>query len=319
MPPNLLIPVILGGLLFVALGIRRAYGKVWLFRTIFGTDTPAGKSFDVVLLVAIVLSVLTVVFESDPVLRVRHDRLFDVLEWFFTLLFTLEYLLRLLCVGAPLRYARSFFGVVDLLSIVPSFLGPLVSGAHVFLVVRMLRVMRVFRVLKLGEYLQESTLLWDAIVAGRRKITVFLLAMITLVTLIGSMMYVIEGPERGFRSIAVGIYWAIVTITTVGYGDVAPVTPLGRFMASVVMLIGYSIIAVPTGLLGAEIGLAALRPTGRPQAGPPCPACGLAEHQVDARHCRHCGAALAGNALGENHPSRHEPTPGADGGAEPQR
>ena len=150
MPPALLIPLILGGLLAVALAIRRRYGKVWLFSTIFGTDTPAGKAFDVALLVAIVVSVLLVVVESDPVLRVAFDRPFDVLEWFFTLLFTLEYLLRLLCVGSPLGYARSFFGIVDLLSIVPSFLGLLVSGAHVFLVVRMLRVMRVFRVLEAG-------------------------------------------------------------------------------------------------------------------------------------------------------------------------
>ncbi len=293
MPPALLIPVILGGLLAVALAIRRRYGKVWLFRTIFETDTPAGKTFDVVLLIAIVVSVLAVVIESDPVLRVTFDRPFDVLEWFFTLLFTLEYLLRLLCVGSPLRYARSFFGVVDLLSIVPSFLGLLVSGAHVFLVVRMLRVMRVFRVLKLGEYLQESNLLWDAIVAGRRKMSVFLLAMITLVTVIGSLMYVIEGPERGFRSIPVGIYWAIVTITTVGYGDVTPETPLGRFMASVVMLLGYSIIAVPTGIITAEIGNASARQReGLPKPAVVCGACHQEGHDADARHCKHCGAGL---------------------------
>ena len=182
--------------------------------------------------------------------------------------------------------------MVDLLSIVPSFLGLLVSGAHVFLVVRMLRVMRVFRVLKLGEYLQESNLLWNAIVAGRRKMSVFLLAMITLVTLIGSLMYVIEGPERGFRSIPVGIYWAIVTITTVGYGDVAPVTPLGRFMASVVMLLGYSIIAVPTGIITAEIGQASARQREGSASTRLCPACQGEGHEADARHCKHCGAGL---------------------------
>ncbi len=216
-----------------------------------------------------------------------------MLEWFFTLLFTLEYLLRLLCVGSPLGYARSFFGIVDLLSIVPSFLGLLVSGAHVFLVVRMLRVMRVFRVLKLGEYLQESNLLWSAIVAGRRKMSVFLLAMITLVTVIGSVMYVIEGPERGFRSIPVGIYWAIVTITTVGYGDVTPETPLGRFMASVVMLLGYSIIAVPTGIITAEIGNASARQRDQQaSATVVCGACHREGHDPDARHCKHCGAGL---------------------------
>lgn len=195
MPAAQLIAIILGGLLLLALLIRRTVGKVFLYRMIFETDTPAGKTFDVVLL----------------------------------------------------------------LSIVPSFLGLLASGAQVFLVVRMLRVMRVFRVLKLGEYLKESNLLWEAIVAGRRKISVFLLAMITLVTLIGSWMYVIEGPQRGFRSIPVGIYWAIVTITTVGYGDVTPQTTLGRFLASVVMLLGYSIIAIPTGIISAEIGQASAR------------------------------------------------------------
>ncbi|MDM7953714.1 MAG: ion transporter [Cyanobium sp. CZS 25K] len=293
MPAPLLILLILSGLLLLALLIRRTYGRARLYRTIFGTDTPAGKAFDVALLIAIVVSVLAVVIETDPVLRVNWDGPFNVLEWGFTLVFTLEYMLRLLCVGSPQRYARSFFGVVDLLSIVPSFLGLLVGGSHVFLVVRMLRVMRVFRVLKLGEYLQESNLLRDAIVAGRRKITVFLLAMITLVTVIGSLMYVIEGPERGFRSIPVGIYWAIVTITTVGYGDVTPETTLGRFMASVVMLLGYSIIAVPTGIISSEIGQASARQ--REEAGKAevvCRACLRVGHDRDARHCKFCGAGL---------------------------
>ncbi len=240
----------------------------------------------------ILLSVLAVILESDPVLRVLWDRPFDVLEWTFTLLFTLEYLLRLLCVAHPLRYARSFFGVVDLLSIVPSFLGLLVSGAHVFLVVRVLRLMRIFRVLKLAEYLQESQLLWNAL-AARRKISVFLLTIVTLVMVIGALMYVIEGPERGFRSIPVGIYWAIVTITTVGYGDVTPVTPLGRFMASVVMLLGYSIIAVPTGIITAEIGHASARQReGLPKPTVVCRACHREGHDADARHCKHCGAGL---------------------------
>ncbi|MCP9857554.1 MULTISPECIES: ion transporter [unclassified Cyanobium] len=293
MPPVQLIALILGGLLLLALLIRRTVGKGFLYRMIFETDTPAGKTFDVVLLIAIVLSVGAVVIESDPVLRLAWGHPFQLLEWGFTLLFTLEYLLRLLCVRSPLLYARSFFGVVDLLSIVPSFLGLLVGGAQVFLVVRMLRVMRVFRVLKLGEYLQESNLLWDAIVAGRRKISVFLLAMITLVTVIGSLMYVIEGPERGFRSIPVGIYWAIVTITTVGYGDVTPQTTLGRFLASVVMLLGYSIIAVPTGIISAEIGQASARQHEESQkTAVMCAACLRTGHDPEARHCKFCGAEL---------------------------
>ena len=291
--PVLLILLILGGLLVVALLLRRFLGRAWLYHTIFEAETPAGRSFDLILLGLIVLSVLAAILESDPVLRVVYDIQFDVLEWVFTLVFTVEYLLRLLVVSHPLRYARSFFGIVDLLSIVPSFLGLLVSGAHVFLVVRGLRLMRIFRVLKLGEYLQESELLWSALSAARRKISVFLLAMVTLVIVIGALMYAIEGPERGFRSIAVGIYWAIVTITTVGYGDVAPTTPLGRFIASAVMLLGYSIIAVPTGILTAEITAASeRRRAGLPETTRVCMACNREGHDIDARHCKYCGHKL---------------------------
>jgi voltage-gated potassium channel len=291
--PVLSILLILGGLLAVALMLRHWLGRPWLYQTIFEAETPAGKIFDEVLLGAIVVSVLAVILESDPVLRVRYDQPFDVLEWTFTLIFSLEYLLRLLCVGHPLRYARSFFGVVDLLSIVPSFLGLLVSGGHVFLVVRCLRLMRIFRVLKLGAYLEESELLWNAITAARRKISVFLMAMVILVIVIGAVLYTIEGPERGFRSIPVGIYWAIVTITTVGYGDVAPVTPLGRFIASAVMLLGYSIIAVPTGIITAEIGAAAhRRRAGLPETTLVCRACHREGHDVDANFCKYCGADL---------------------------
>ena len=292
-PPFLVILLILGGLLAVGLMLRQGLGRSWLYQTIFEAETPAGKVFDEVLLIAIVISVLAVILESDPVLRVRYDKPFDVLEWTFTLIFTLEYLLRLLCVGHPLRYARSFFGVVDLLSIVPSFLGLLVSGGHVFLVVRGLRLMRIFRVLKLGEYLEESELLWNALSAARRKISVFLLAMLILVVVIGAVLYTIEGPERGFRSIPVGIYWAIVTITTVGYGDVAPVTPLGRFIASAVMLLGYSIIAVPTGIITAEIGAAAeRRRVGLPETTLVCRSCHREGHDVDAHFCKYCGGDL---------------------------
>ncbi len=292
-PPVLEILLILGGLLSLALLLRQGLGRSWLYRTIFEAETPAGRGFDEVLLVVILLSVLAVILESDPVLRVLWDRPFDVLEWTFTLLFTLEYLLRLLCVAHPLRYARSFFGVVDLLSIVPSFLGLLVSGAHVFLVVRVLRLMRIFRVLKLSEYLQESQLLWNALAASRRKISVFLLTIVTLVVIIGAVMYVIEGPERGFRSIPVGIYWAIVTITTVGYGDVTPVTPIGRFVAGAVMLLGYSIIAVPTGIITSEIGAANQRQRAAlPETTVVCRSCHREGHDQDARHCKYCGAGL---------------------------
>ncbi len=302
-PPFLQIALVLSGLLGVALVLRRLVGKQRLYRIIFEAETPAGKAFDLLLLLAIALSVLEVILESDPIWRVRWSGPFQWLEWGFTLLFGLEYLLRLLCVSHPLRYARSFFGVVDLLAIVPTFLGLLVRGTNLFLVVRVLRLLRIFRVLKLGEYLQESDLLWNAILGARRKITVFLLAMVILVIVIGASMYVIEGSavpgSGGFRSIPVGIYWAVVTITTVGYGDVAPVTPLGRFLASVVMLLGYSIIAVPTGILTVEFGAAAQRrgATSIPAAGGGetprlCRSCHREGHDPDARHCKYCGEGL---------------------------
>ncbi len=303
----LLVPLLLVGLVVLALGLVRLVGRPWLSRTILEADTPSGKAFDALLMLAIALSVLAVVLESDPLLRQHWAGTFLGLEWGFTLLFSLEYLLRLLVVAEPRRYATSFFGIVDLLAILPSYLGLLIGGGQLFLVVRVLRLLRVFRVLKLGAYLQEAELLWSALIAARRKITVFLLAMVTLVILIGAFMYVIEAGNDGFGSIPVAIYWACVTITTVGYGDVAPVTPLGRFMASVVMLIGYSIIAVPTGILSAEIGLKVLRPAEGTSAGSGesqapqqqdqkrlivCGACRKDGHDPDARHCKFCGAEL---------------------------
>ncbi len=303
----LLVPLLLGGLIVLALALVRVVGRTWLERTILETDTPSGKAFDAVLMLAIALSVLAVVLESDPLLRQHWAGTFLRLEWGFTLLFSLEYLLRLLVVAEPRRYATSFFGIVDLMAILPSYLGLLIGGGQLFLVVRVLRLLRVFRVLKLGAYLQEAELLWSALIAARRKITVFLLAMVTLVILIGAFMYVIEAGNDGFGSIPVAIYWACVTITTVGYGDVAPVTPLGRFMASVVMLIGYSIIAVPTGILSAEIGLKVLRPAAGTSAGSGefqapqqedqqqlivCGACQRGGHDPDALHCKFCGSGL---------------------------
>ncbi len=303
----LLVPLLLVGLVVLALGLVRLVGRPWLNRTILEADTPSGKAFDALLMLAIALSVLAVVLESDPLLRQNWAGTFLGLEWGFTLVFSLEYLLRLLVVAEPRRYATSFFGIVDLLAILPSYLGLLIGGGQLFLVVRVLRLLRVFRVLKLGAYLQEAELLWSALIAARRKITVFLLAMVTLVILIGAFMYVIEAGNDGFGSIPVAIYWACVTITTVGYGDVAPVTPLGRFMASVVMLIGYSIIAVPTGILSAEIGLKVLRPAEGTSAGSGesqapqqedqkrlivCGACRKDGHDPDARHCKFCGAEL---------------------------
>ena len=289
----------LAGVLVVALLIRQLVGRRRLAQIIFEADTPAGRDFDLGLLIAIVLSVVLVVLESDPRLLWRHSELFEPLELGFALLFTLEYLLRLLCADQPLRYARSFFGIVDFLSSIPPLVGLGASRGRYLAVIRILRLLRVFRILKLGLYLREANLLRAALIASRRKILVFLLTMVTLVVIIGSLMYVIEGEPGGFTSIPVGIYWAIVTITTVGYGDVAPVTVLGRIAASAVMLLGYSIIAVPTGIITAEIRQAARSgpQLPRPQE---CAGCGETHHLARARHCHRCGGRLAHGDQGSN-------------------
>lgn len=318
-------PALLAALLGLALLIRRHVGRRQLARIIFEADTPAGRGFDLLLLVAIVLSVVVVALESDTALQQRYEAVFWPLELLFSCLFSLEYLLRLLCSERPLRYASSFFGVVDLLSSIPPLLGLRAAGGNTLVVIRVLRLLRVFRILKLGSYLREADLLRQALIASRRKILVFLLTIVALVVIIGALMYVIEGANGGFTSIPVGIYWAIVTITTVGYGDVAPVTPLGRITASVVMLLGYSIIAVPTGIITAELGNASrssggattlaansldTTTTGASTAGlrtasdgnlagtsassSPCPDCGQPHHPSGARFCHQCGQALTG-------------------------
>jgi voltage-gated potassium channel len=265
---------LLAALLLLALAIRRWVGRPRLERIIFEADTPAGKRFDLALLIAIVLSVLLVALESDPRLRGQYRSVFEPLELMFSSLFSLEYLLRLLCSKRPWPYARSFFGFVDLVSSLPPLLTLGIPAGQSLLIVRVLRLLRVFRILRLGSYLDEAQLLRQALVASRRKISVFLLTIVALVVLIGTLMYVIEGERSGFTSIPVGIYWAIVTITTVGYGDVAPVTTLGRFVASLVMLLGYSIIAVPTGIVTASLQEAQReqRPSGTSTGS--CPHCG---------------------------------------------
>jgi voltage-gated potassium channel len=256
---------------------------------IFAADTPAGRTFDLGLLIAILLSVVLVVLESDPQLPAAlFEAQFVPLELGFTLLFSLEYLLRLLCSQRPIAYARSFFGIVDFLASIPPLLGLGAIGGRYFTVIRILRLMRVFRILKLGLYIREADRLKEALLASRRKIFIFLLMMINLVVLIGALMYVIEGEAGGFNSIPVGIYWAIVTITTVGYGDVAPITPLGRITASAVMLLGYSIIAVPTGIVTAELGRSGSGVSGAQ----PCQACAEPQHLAGARFCHRCGTSL---------------------------
>lgn len=259
-----------------------------LHTVIFEADTPAGKRFDVALLWAIVLSVLAVLMESVAGVRATLGRELRVLEFVFTGLFTVEYILRLVSVKRPLKYAFSFYGLVDLLSILPTFVEILLPGAASLRVVRMLRLLRVFRVLKLVGFLREAQILKDALWASRRKIIVFLSAVLVMVTLLGTVVYIIEDAEAGFTSIPMSIYWAIVTVTTVGYGDIAPQTVLGQMLASLMMILGYAIIAVPTGIVGAELARTDPVDTNT-QA---CPGCGAEGHDDDAIHCKHCGHVL---------------------------
>ena len=260
-----------------------------LHTVIFEADTPAGRTFDLLLLVAIVASVVVVMLESVASVRARVGPTLRALEWGFTVLFTAEYLLRLFSVRRPLRYAVSLFGLIDLLAILPTYLSVILPGAQSLLVVRLLRLLRIFRVLKLAEYLRESRTLATALRASRRKIEVFLLSVVTIVVIVGSLMYVIEGEEHGFTSIPLSIYWAVVTLTTVGYGDLAPATTLGRGLAVLLMLTGYGIIAVPTGIVTVELTRAA---SAAPVSTQACPSCGLAAHEHDAVYCRRCGSRL---------------------------
>jgi voltage-gated potassium channel len=257
---------------------------------IFGTDTPAGKAFDVALLVAILASVIAVMLDSVASIRATYGRALDAAEWFFTLLFTVEYALRLACVSIPRQYARSFFGVVDLLAVLPTYLSLLLPGAEHLLVIRGLRLLRIFRVFKLGHFIGEASVLRKALADSRHKITVFLGTIAILVTILGTAMYLIEGEENGFTSIPISIYWAVVTMTTVGYGDIAPHTVAGKALAMVVMILGYSIIAVPTGIVTAEIVESAK--TTRKLSTRRCPQCMAEGHDVDARYCKACGASL---------------------------
>jgi voltage-gated potassium channel len=259
-----------------------------LFEVIFEADTPAGKWFDIVLIAAILLSVATVMLDSVSSIRDRHGAWLYAGEWLFTILFTVEYILRLVCVGRPARYAVSFFGIVDLLAIAPTYLSLVIYGSRYLAVIRVLRVLRVFRVLKLGHHTKEAGVLRKALYASRRKILVFLFVVMTLVVIIGSLMYVIEGTENGFTSIPASVYWAIVTLTTVGYGDISPQTGLGQFLAAIVMILGYSIIAVPTGIVTVEWSQAT-RTRPNTQA---CPSCSAEGHDGDAKYCKFCGAKL---------------------------
>lgn len=253
-----------------------------------GTDTPMGKLFDILLLVTVLASVLVVMLDSVLLFHMQHETLFYYLEWFFTILFTLEYGLRIFAAPNRLRYMFSFYGIVDFLSILPTYLSLFFVGVQSLLVVRILRMLRIFRILRMTDYMQQAGFLAMALRSSRQKIIVFFVSVMILVTIFGSVVYVVEGAEHGFTSIPVSIYWAIVTMTTVGYGDISPKTPLGQAIASLVMIMGYSIIAVPTGLFTAE-----LTKTMRPQLQPvSCPNCGKFGHAVGANFCDRCGYDL---------------------------
>ncbi len=258
--------------------------KLW--QIIFRTDTRLGRIFDVWLIGLILTSVFVVMLESVPSVREEWGQELWMAELVFTSLFTLEYIARLICTRRPFQYARSFFGIVDLLAILPTYLVLLFPAAHYFMVVRVLRILRAFRVLKLAHHVREANLLIHSLIASRRKITVFMFAVFTLTVVLGSIMYLIEGEEHGFDSIPRGVYWAVVTLTTVGYGDMAPETPLGQFVATVVMVMGYGIIAVPTGIVTAEMTVAVQRDQRI------CPACDERGHAANAEFCRVCGSEL---------------------------
>ncbi|MGY5452431.1 ion transporter [Agarivorans sp. MS3-6] len=259
-----------------------------LYEIIFGYNSSAGKRFDLMLIVAILTSVLVVILNSVGSLEQQYHFWFITIEVVFTVFFTLEYIARLYCSPSPKEYAKSFYGVVDLLAILPTYLALIYPPAQVMLLFRLLRILRILRVLKLVRYMSEANVLLRALMLARRKILVFLFCICLTTTIYGALMYAIEGPENGFTSIPKSIYWAIVTITTVGYGDISPVTPLGQALAALVMITGFSIITVPTGIVGAELA----NEMRREQQANRCLHCERAGHDHDADYCKHCGASL---------------------------
>lgn len=263
-----------------------------LHTIIFGSETRLGKAFDVVLIISIIISVTAVMMSSVESFRLQHQQVLYYFEWTFTLLFTLEYFLRLISVRRPWLYIRSFFGLVDLLSILPTYLSLFFPGTNYMMVIRVFRLLRVFRVFKLSEYMGEAQVLVNALVTSSRKIMVFLYTVLTLVIVFGSLMYVVEGSEAGFTSIPKSVYWSIVTLTTVGYGDIAPQTPLGQIIAATIMITGYGIIAVPTGIYSVELVKSYHQESIRNDA---CPDCGETGHDVDASFCKYCGFQLDGS------------------------
>ncbi|MGB0346594.1 MAG: ion transporter [Balneolaceae bacterium] len=263
-------------------------GKGWrkkLFVVIFGAETKWGRFFDVTLIIAITASVLIVMLDSIASLRMEYGEFFKNSEWFFTILFTIEYVLRIISVKKPRRYIFSFFGVIDLLAIIPTYISLFLPGTEYLIAIRVLRILRVFRVLKLVKYLNEAEYITKALLASRRKILVFLFAVFMIAIFAGSIVYVVEGQENGFTSIPISIYWAIVTLSTVGYGDIIPVTPLGQLVSAVIMIMGYAIIAVPTGIVSYEMARTQRIPI-------VCSKCKFTDHDFDAEFCKICGSDL---------------------------
>lgn len=259
-----------------------------LYTIFFESDTPFGKTFDIYLLFLILVSTGGVMLESVEPIRLAYQPFFLTLEWITTALFAVEYILRILCLRKPRGFVFSFFGIIDLLAFLPTLLTVFVAGRAYFVVIRVVRLLRVFRIFKLGRYMREGSILVEALIAGRQKIMVFLFGVGTMVMIIGTLMYIIEGADNGYTSIPRSIYWAIVTLTTVGYGDIAPQTIVGQTLASIVMILGYSIIAVPTGIVTVEISRAGKAAS----KSHTCPACALTTHDADAIFCKRCGTRL---------------------------
>jgi len=263
--------------------------RIRLHEIIFEADTFAGKAFDVVLLVLIILSIITVMLESVDSIKASHGFILKAMEWAITILFTVEYLARIISIGKPLKYIFSFLGIVDLMAIMPTYLSLFISGSHFLMTIRTVRLLRVFRIFKLTRYLTEADILISAIRASRYKVTVFLGTVLMLVIIMGTVMYLVEGAGGGFTSIPRSIYWAIVTLTTVGYGDIAPVTVAGQFIASIIMIMGYGILAVPTGIVTVELASIKHKTEITTQS---CPACSREGHDSDASYCKYCGTKL---------------------------
>ena len=263
--------------------------KKRLYDIVFKTDTRAGKLFDVVLVISIILSIIVVMLDSIATIHQEHGKILLTAEWFFTILFTIEYLFRIYISKKKFNYVLSFYGIIDLLAILPTYISLFFAGYHYLLVIRILRLLRIFRILKLYRFIGASSYLMESLKASRHKIAVFLSAVMAIVVIMGAAMYLIEGQESGFKSIPESIYWAIITLTTVGYGDITPVTPLGKALASVVMILGYSIIAVPTGIITAELTMKKDKDERDKKF---CTECGCNDHDKDASYCMVCGKEL---------------------------